>query len=122
MAATPLQAWPARKFRGSPGYSAGHYAMLAGAAEDPLRVAERIQAIRDGDEIAAFAKGRVDGGANWADVSDWQSRELSRKSEERWARLSSHFDEVIAVLESAPQTPAMKQLVRLAKREQRRAS
>lgn len=29
---TPIEVWPTRVFRGSHGYSAGHYAMLAGAA------------------------------------------------------------------------------------------
>jgi hypothetical protein len=112
---TPLEVWPERVFRGSPGYSARHYRDLAGAAEDPLRVAERLLARSECEVINRDTQARVNAGEPYLQAIEWQGRELSKASQTRWERLCKSFDAVIAALESAPQTPVMKQLVRQAK-------
>lgn len=119
---TPLEVWPERKFRGSPGYSARHYRDLAGAAEDPLRVAERIVARTEAETINREALSRCAGGEAFETAMEWQSRQLGKASVARWERLCASFDEVIAALESAPQTPVMKVLVRQAKAARKSAS
>lgn len=112
---TPIEVWPTRVFRGRAGYSAGHFAMLAGGAEDPLRVAERIAARSDSEAVRAETATRLAAGEDPTAVMDWQSRKLSEVSQARWMHLQVSFDAVIAALESAPQTPVMKALVRQAK-------
>jgi hypothetical protein len=117
--ATPITAWPPRKLSGKPGFSSGHFAALAGAEEDPLRVAERIAARRDGERIGEEARARLERGDDFGDVRDWQSREMTDAGARRWEALCASFDEVIKVLESVEQTPAIRRLVREAKRAQR---
>lgn len=112
---TPIEVWPPQTLRGSPGYSAGHYSSLAGAAEDPLRVAERILAHVENETINREALSRCGGGEPFETVMAWQTRQLGRASVARWERLCNSFDEVLAALKSAPQTPVMKALVRQAK-------
>lgn len=110
---TPIEAWPPKRFKGKPGYSARHFATLAGAPEDPLRVAERIAADR------ALETARSEG-ISPADSGAFCER-VNRLREESWARLCTSFDAVVSTLEAAPQTPVIKRLVREAKRAQRKA-
>ena len=119
---TPLQAWPTRKFRGSPGCSARHYAALAGAPDDPLRVAERIASRADRERIHAEFKRKLAAGEDFEAALEWQHDEIGRVSQETWARLCASFDDVIAALESVPQTPGMKTLVKQVKTAKRRVA
>lgn len=120
---TPIQAWPPVRGRGAPGYSAKHFAaVLPPPSDDPLRVAERIQHRRNAECIVTEAKRRVEAGSDWSDVLDWQSRAVDELNQASWAALCVSFDLVISTLEGEKQTPAMKQLVRVAKRAARRAA
>jgi hypothetical protein len=119
---TPIEVWPAIKHTGRPGYSRRHFAALAGAPEDLLRVAERIGAALDAVVVADYAKNKLSAGEDVSAVLDWQTRALTRMADERWARLCASFGAVITTLESAPQTPAIKALVRQAKQAARRPS
>lgn len=113
----PIDAWPPTVHRGSPGYSARHYRALAGAPEDPLRVAERLQAHRDASRITGEARARLDSGEPLEATLDWQTRTLNEASEARWVALCASFDLVISSLESAlPMTPAIRRLITQARR------
>jgi hypothetical protein len=113
---TPIQAWPPRVFGGKPGYSRKHFASLVGGPEDPLRVAERFAGRRDAEAVAAEAKRRLGAGESFESVGEWQFAELTRMAVLRWERLCGSFDAVIETLETAPQSNAVRALVREAKR------
>jgi len=106
---TPIERWPAAGHRGKPGYSARHYRDLAGAAEDPLRVAERITAREDADRLCADVERRLSAGETVPPMFD----AISHARQRRWAELCSSFDEVIAVLEREHRRAPTKALKRL---------
>lgn len=115
----PLVVWPAIKHGGRPGYSTRHFRAMAGAPEDPLRVAARIDARVTAEAVAIEARVRLAKGADLEEVLDWQTTELNRRNEARWAALCGSFDAVLAVLKSAPPTPAIRTLICQAERAQR---
>jgi hypothetical protein len=121
-ARTPIEAWPPIKYRGKPGYSAKYYAAMAGAPEDPLRVADRIAARRVGETVSEEAKARIAAGEDFSAVLEWQSRELTSRREAEWRRLCGSFDAVIAELESSPlakTSAGIKRIISQAKRAAR---
>jgi hypothetical protein len=95
---TPIDVWPARKSSGRPGYSRRHFETMAGAQEDPLRVADRIAA----QGISARVK------AEGVTEPDEVSRRTSQIAEENWAALCASFDAVISTLELSPQTAVIR--------------
>lgn len=121
MKLTPITVWPPRKFSGKPGYSAAHFAALAGGQDDPLRVAARIADRGITESIGAETVARLERGDDPGEVLDWQSRELTAAKFKRWDELCASFDEVIKVLASVEQTPLMRRLVREAKAASGRA-
>jgi hypothetical protein len=84
--------------------------------DDPLRVAERLAARLDSERISVEARARIKAGEPYSSVLEWQERTLSKAGAERWARLSASFDDVIAALGGAVQAPAIKALLRQARR------
>lgn len=113
----PIEAWPPTVHSGSPGYSARHYRAMAGAPEDPLRVAERLQAAADASRISGEARARLGSGETLEAVLDWQTRALTDASQARWPALCASFELVIATLGSArPMTPAIRRLIAQARR------
>lgn len=118
---TPIQQWPPRQFKGRLGYSETHYAMLAGAPEDPLSVAARF-AYREAEEpIRLEGAAMLHSGEDPAAVLEWQTRELAAQEAASWQKLCLSFDEVAAVLARAPQNPAIKRLLREVSRARRLA-
>lgn len=113
----PIDVWPPVRRRGSPGYSAAHYAAVSPAADDPLRVAERILARADAAEVAAETRRKLEAGEPFEAICTWQSDTLSARATARWERLCNSLPDVIAALESAPTTPGMKALLRDARRQ-----
>jgi hypothetical protein len=114
--ATPIQTWPTITHRGRPGYSRKYFAAMAGAQDDPLRIAERIAHRRIGEEVNAAASARVANGHAWSTVIEWQTREISRRVEAKWQELCGSFEAVLAELKTAPPTPAMKRAIAQCKR------
>lgn len=108
---TPIKQWPTVTFTGTKGYSAKHYARLAGAPSDPLRVAERINARAIAEVVVNEASTRLSAGENVRDIMAWQADELVRRQAQAWDRLCNSFAAVESVLASAPSTPAMKRLL-----------
>jgi len=120
---TPLEAWPTVRRQGRSGYSARHFAALAGAAEDPLRVAERLAASAIGEDVQTEARARLAAGSLTVGiVGGWIADEVTRRRASSWSALSLSFDQVIAVLEhevARRPTPAMRSLLRQARAAQR---
>ena len=115
-AVTPIEAWPPRRLGGRPGYSARHFEAVAGAQEDPLRVAERIMMRRASDRIAKENDQRVAEGADPIETARSTVRRIEEANEANWGLLCSSFEAVICVLESVPQVSSIKRLVREARR------
>jgi len=116
-ARTPIEAWPPPvRPQGRPGYSGRHFATVSPPDDDPLRVAERLAARLDSERISVEARARIKAGEPYSSVLEWQERTLSKAGAERWARLSASFDDVIAALGGAVQAPAIKALLRQARR------
>ncbi len=120
MITTPLDVWPIAKHRGRPGYSAGHFAALAGTQDSPLLVAERIADRIDADRIYAAAKLRLAHGDEMGEVMDWQTQEVNRLKWERWGELCTSFDAVIEMLEHSKHMPGIKPMLAAAKRAKQR--
>lgn len=117
---TPLEAWPRQQRRGRPGYSARHFAAVSPPADTPLSVAHTLADRARRAAVADETERRLKDGEDPAAVMAWQSEQFSAaKAMERCAELDGSFERVIALLEAAPQFPAMKALVRQAKRAQR---
>jgi hypothetical protein len=117
----PIDAWPAKRFSGRPGYSAKYFAAMAGAPTDPLRVAERIASRRIGDEVSAEARAKLAGG-DFSEVLSWQGRELTARCEAAWSSLCESFDCVSATLKSVPATAEIKRLLREVTRAERQGA
>ena len=117
---TPIQAWPPRRLRGRPGFSARHFETVAGSQEDPLRVAERIVNRQASDHVAERARKRREGGEDLGENAQWSSRQIETEYQRNWERLCDSFDAVIESLESTAQTPPIKRLLREARRAARK--
>lgn len=119
---TPIQAWPRQQHRGRPGYSAAHFAAVSPQADTPLSVALTIENRQYRERVAAEVERRREAGEGYEEILAWQSEQFSfAKGQERLAAVEGSFERVIELLESVPQYPAFKALVRWAKREQRRS-
>lgn len=115
----PIELWPPPARRGRPGYSARHFAALAGTPNDPLRVAERCASRAIAEAIAAEMPAKMEElGASAA--LDWQRHELIGRQASMWAALCESLELVITVLEVERQTPDMKAVLREARRAARR--
>ena len=120
---TPLQVWPRISHRGRPGYSGRHFDAVSPQADTPLSVAHTIHEREYRERIAAEVERRRVAGEDFAVTLAWQSEQFTAaKAAERCAQVDNSFDEVIRLLESTTQYPAIKALVRWAKREARRAA
>lgn len=113
---TPIDVWPTIKHTGRRGYSANHFAMLAGGQDDPLRIAERLRARAIGTAVAAEAGARLEAGESYAETLAWQRQELATRLESAWRMLCQSFVLVIGELEKAPQTPDVKRALKVAKK------
>jgi len=102
---TPLEKWPDPVYHGRPGYSARHFRAVSPPSDNPLTVARRIVDERASNlgiqaRGAAFLAG--DNSAETRkriDHEDLQRRLLALK------RVNERFEDVIAALESAADTP-----------------
>ncbi len=121
MKTAPIYVWPTRKFGARAGYSAAHFARLAGEQDDPLRTAARIDAQRISSNIYQEVQARLGDGEDRDEVLAWASAEESTISQARWARLCESFALVVEVLESAVERPGVKAMLVEAKRQQKRA-
>lgn len=117
---TPIDVWPARRFRGRPGYSAAHFSALAGEPNDPLTVATRIATRCAADVIAEQTQKRFKAGESWSVVTEWQSSALTQSAAEVYERLKGSFDAVIEVL-SASNRAGIRALARQVRRAQKEA-
>lgn len=113
---TPIETWPAQRYHGAPGYSARHFRAVSPPADDPLRVAERIVARVNAEAVHAEMCQRYPSLDDLDAALSWQSKELSARDQRSWEALCGSLDAVIAALELAPQTPAMRRLVKVAMR------
>lgn len=111
---TPILAWPRQRFRGAPGYSAKHFSALSGGSDDPLSAAETIAAYADAKRIGLEARAKLAAGEDYDAVLDWQTTAITQTRTARWNELCSSFDKVLEWLQSVPQTPPMRRLVRAA--------
>jgi hypothetical protein len=98
----PIDAWPVRQYKGKPGYSAKHFQQLAGTQEDPLRIAERIEAKRIADIINNEFTQKINNGENINTVLKWVEETDKKLRQESWDRLCNSFDAVIEVLKTDP--------------------
>ena len=115
---TPIDAWPLIKHTGKRGYSARHFALLAGTRENPLHVSERFAVRWACDEISEAAQVKAER-EGYSAALDWQSKEQTRVSGEIWSRLCSSFELVVDTLEKAYEaepSATLKALIREAKR------
>lgn len=119
--ATPIEAWPPRRPGGRPGYSARHFEAVAGGQEDPLRVAERIMRQRAGARIADENDRLVAEGKDPVEVALSTGPRVAEANQANWELLCGSFATVISVLESVPQAPSIKRLVREARRALKQA-
>ena len=90
--------------------------MIAGAAADPLRTAERLLADLTQKRIVAECEKRVIAGEDPVAVFPTVSRLVQEANAANWERLCGSFEEVVKVLESAPQNAVVKRLAREARR------
>ncbi len=119
---SPAQAWPRQQHRGRPGYSARHFAAVSPAADTPLSVALTIEDRQYRERIKDETAHRLAAGERAVDVFTWQGEQFTAaKAEERYAAVASSFARVIELLESTTQYPAIKALVRQAKRASKTA-
>lgn len=117
MVRTPIEAWPTVTHGGRPGYSAHHFAMLAGGQDDPLRTASRILCATLSTALATEAAERLASGhEDPSSVMNWLSNEQTKRNADAWYRLCQSFDLVISTLESAPKLPGVRKMLREAKR------
>lgn len=114
-----MEAWPTVRRQGRSGYSARHYAALAGAGEDPLSVAARLVETAIGEDVQTEARARLAAGSLTAEtVGGWISAEVGRRRASAWSALSLSFDKVIHALEhevARRPTPALRSLLRQAR-------
>lgn len=115
----PIDLWPPPKRRGRPGYSARHFASLAGAPNDPLRVAERCASRAIAEAVRAEMPAKI-AELGTSAALDWQRTELVGRQASMWAMLCESLELVITVLEAERQTPDMKAVLREARRAARR--
>lgn len=122
-ARTPIQVWPRIRHRGRPGYSGRHFDAVSPAADTPLSVALTIHERDYRKVIADETERRLAAGEQPESVMAWQSEQFTAaKATERLAKVDGSFDEVVRLLESTTQYPAIKALVRQAKREAKRSA
>jgi hypothetical protein len=117
---TPIEAYPPKRYRGKPGYSAKYFAAMDGAPEDPLRVASRFQERAIGDQVLSEARLRLADGESFEAVLAWQGRTLTDRQQAAWEDLCRSWDELLGVLEVHQSEPGIARIYRQAKRDAKR--
>ena len=118
---TPIDVWPSKRYHGKPGYSARHFADLAGGQDDPLRVAERLQAQAISDQVSEEARLREREGEPLEAILEWQMQTASDRRRAAWEDLCGSWDELLAVLELYQFRPGIKRFLREAKAAAKRS-
>lgn len=112
---SPIEKWPVVRVGGRGGFSAKHFATLAGAAQDPLRVADRLLAEKSAARLSRESEQRVAAGEDPVAVyRDLPARVAEARAAD-WERLCASFALVIVTLEAAPQNAVIKRLTREAR-------